>query len=51
MTEPPVPSKCSPPPGAGVPPNPCLEPGSLPRCQLCPTSPNYWRKTEKGAKA
>jgi hypothetical protein len=37
-----IPSKCNPTPGAGNPPNPCTEPGTLPRCQLCPSSPTYW---------
>ena len=46
MTAPPIPSKCAGPTGAGVDPNPCIEPGSLPRCQLCPESPNYWLRTE-----
>lgn len=40
-----VPSKCPAPPGAGIDPNPCREPGSLLRCQLCPASPTYWRRT------
>lgn len=39
-----VPEKCAPPTGAGIEPKPCMEPGSLPRCQLCPKSPTYWRK-------
>jgi hypothetical protein len=42
-----VPLKCDPTPGAGVPPNPCTEPGTQPKCQLCPASPNYWRTTEE----
>ncbi|GIM88843.1 hypothetical protein [Paractinoplanes toevensis] len=45
-----VPSKCA---GganaAGSPANPCDTPGNLPRCQLCPTSPNYWRLPETKA--
>lgn len=44
-TEPPGPSKCPGHGGPGVPANPCTEPGSLPRCQLCLNSPTYWRKT------
>lgn len=39
-----VPSKCAGHGGPGVPANPCTRPGSLPRCQLCPASPNYWRR-------
>jgi hypothetical protein len=39
-----VPSKCAGPTGPGIEPNPCTEPGGLPRCQLCPNSPTYWRK-------
>lgn len=39
-----VPVKCEDTGAPGSPPNPCTEPGSLPRCQLCPVSPNYWRK-------
>lgn len=23
----------------------CVEPGSLVRCQLCPHSPTYWRRS------
>lgn len=42
----PVPDKCAGATGAGITPNPCTEPGSLPRCQLCPKSPTYWRKQE-----
>lgn len=38
-----VPDKCEGPTGAGIEPNPCLEPGSLPRCGLCPKSHTYWR--------
>ena len=45
MTAEPVPSKCPAPPGAGIEPNPCREPGSLLRCQLCPDSPSFWRRT------
>lgn len=45
MTDPDVPSKCAGnPAAAGVPPNPCTEPGRLPRCHICPESPNYWRR-------
>lgn len=50
MTTPPttaVPDKCAAPTGSGIDPKPCTEPGSLPRCQLCPRSPNYWRTTTK----
>jgi hypothetical protein len=46
MTEPiraAVPLKCEP-RAAGVDPNECVEPGSLPRCQICPLSPTYWRR-------
>ena len=39
-----VPSKCASAAAAGSPANPCLEPGSLLRCHLCPDSPNYWRR-------
>lgn len=39
-----VPDKCDPLIGAGVEANPCTKPGSLPRCQLCPKSPTYWRR-------
>jgi hypothetical protein len=42
-----VPSKCAGPTGGGIEPNPCTEPGSLPRCKLCPNSPSYWRRTVK----
>jgi hypothetical protein len=42
-----VPSKCAGPTGAGIEPNPCTEPGSLPRCQLCPNSPAYWRAADE----
>jgi hypothetical protein len=42
-----VPDKCDPTPGAGVERNPCTEPGTLPRCELCPRSPNYWRRSER----
>lgn len=45
MDETPVPLKCDPKTGAGVEPNPCPKPGSLPRCKICPASPTYWRKT------
>lgn len=38
-------SKCAGPYGAGVEPNPCTTPGSTPRCQICPSSPTYWRHT------
>jgi hypothetical protein len=41
-----VPSKCNPTPGAGVEPNPCREPGSKLRCQLCPVSSTYWRRSD-----
>lgn len=41
-----VPIKCGDHDAAGVPPAPCLEPGSMDRCELCPASPTYWRKTE-----
>ncbi len=40
-----VPAKCTGPLGADVDPNPCSAPGSLLRCQLCPSSPTYWRHT------
>lgn len=40
-----VPLKCGPDGGLGR-VEPCDEPGSQPRCQLCPRSPNYWRNTE-----
>lgn len=40
-----VPSKCPEPSGAGITPNSCATPGSLLRCQICPESPTYWRKT------
>lgn len=39
----PVPIKCAGPTGAGIEPNPCTEPGSLPRCMICPNGPGYWR--------
>lgn len=38
-----VPSKCTGPTGAGIEPNPCMVRTALPRCVLCPASPNYWR--------
>lgn len=38
-----VPSKCKDVGAPGVDPNPCTEPGPLPRCQICPKSPTYWR--------
>jgi hypothetical protein len=37
-----IPRKCDPTPGVGVQRNPCTDPGTLPRCQLCPDSPTYW---------
>lgn len=42
-----VPVKCKEHDAAGVPPNPCREPGSALKCQLCPASPTYWRRTER----
>lgn len=42
-----VPLKCGDHDAAGVPPNPCREPGSMLRCQLCPNSPSYWRRQER----
>jgi len=45
VTEP-IPSKCAGHGGPGIPANPCLVPGSLPRCQLCPSSPTYFRRAE-----
>lgn len=41
-----VPSKCASESVAGSPAYPCPGSGSLPRCQLCPDSPTYWRLTE-----
>jgi hypothetical protein len=41
---PPGPLKCD---GAATPEHPavpCAEPGTLPRCQICPASPTYWRR-------
>lgn len=48
-----VPLKCKDHDAAGVTPNPCTVPGSMSKCQLCPASPTYWRKTgeETGATA
>jgi hypothetical protein len=42
----PVPSKCAGPMGAGIVANPCVVPGSTPRCLICPESPTYWRLAE-----
>lgn len=39
-----VPDKCEGPTGMGIDPNPCTDPGSLPRCEICPKSPTYWRE-------
>lgn len=44
-----VPLKCDGPSGAGIDPRPCTEPSSLTRCQLCPASPDYWRRCERPA--
>lgn len=41
-----VPLKCKDHDAAGVPRNDCTEPGSQLKCQLCPASPTYWRRTE-----
>lgn len=43
-----VPVKCRDHDAAGVPRTDCTEPGSKLRCQLCPASPTFWRKTEGG---
>lgn len=37
-----VPSKCKDADAAGSPANPCLVPGTLLRCLICPDSPNYY---------
>lgn len=39
-----IPSKCASADAAESPANPCTEPGSLPRCMICPASPNYYRR-------
>lgn len=41
-----IPLKCPPERAANVPANPCDRPGEQLRCQLCPRSPNYWRRAE-----
>jgi hypothetical protein len=39
-----VPSKCPGHGGPGIPANPCIKPGSLLRCMVCPQWSGYWRK-------
>ncbi len=41
----PAPSKCHDQQAAGVTPNPCRAPGQLLRCQLCPASETFWRRS------
>jgi hypothetical protein len=41
-----IPLKCKDHDAAGVPRTDCTEPGSSPRCMLCPASPTFWLRAE-----